>query len=275
MSGQPAERLDRTCGQGCKRYDRCNPHVTRVPAVILLRFFARGAKKQHDDPQSAMTYHPPLDVYDALQAHFGPQDWWPGATPLEIMVGSVLTQNTSWKNVEKAILNLQQLDLLDIDRLHACHLEELSEAIRPSGYFRVKAKRLWNLIDFVVRTHEGDLERMFATDQATLREQLLGISGIGPETADKIMLYAGELPAFVVDTYTARVVKRHGWIEPEADYHQLQEYFTGGLPDDVPLFGQYHALIVRVGNQHCSTKAKCEGCPLQGMLPESGVVELE
>lgn len=205
--------------------------------------------------------------------HYGPQDWWPGDSPLEIMIGAVLTQNTSWKNVEKAITNLKEADLLHLKRLHGVRLEELAEIIRPSGYYRLKAKRLHNLVDHVIRKYDGDLEWMFSHSVSTLREELLEINGIGPETADSILLYAGNLPTFVVDTYTARIMKRHGWIDWDADYHQIQEHFVSEVPAEVAHYNEFHALIVRTGNQFCRKTPKCEGCPLQCLLPESGIQE--
>ncbi|EAQ77131.1 endonuclease III domain-containing protein [Blastopirellula marina] len=214
-----------------------------------------------------------LDVYDRLLAHYGHQSWWPGDSPLEIMVGAVLTQNTSWKNVEKAIVNLKEEGLLDPFKLHETPVEELAEIIRPAGYYRLKAKRLQNLMRYVVDVHSGDLEAMFACSVDSLREDLLALNGIGPETADAILLYAGNLPTFVVDTYTSRVLKRHGWIEQEADYHQIQDQFVSQLPEDVALFNEYHALLVRVGNGHCRKTPKCETCPLCDLLPPSGIEE--
>lgn len=215
------------------------------------------------------------EVYERLVDAYGPQHWWPGESALEVMVGAVLTQNTSWRNVERAIENLREADVLSPAALHDVPREELAELIRPAGYFRLKAGRLKNLIDFVVDEFGGSLDDMFAVDVHTLRGQLLSVNGIGPETADSILLYAGQLPTFVVDTYTARVLKRHGWIEPEADYHAIKDHFEGNLEADVALFNEYHALLVRVGKHHCSRTPKCDGCPLEPLLPEGGVMELE
>ena len=212
-----------------------------------------------------------MDVYQRLLAAFGPQGWWPGDTPLEIVLGAVLTQNTSWKNVEKALENLRQADLLDLDALAGLPTEELAEIIRPAGYYRVKAKRLKNLLAFIHERYEGSLELMFTSSLGTLREELLAVSGIGPETADSILLYAGGLPTFVVDAYTARVFKRHGWIEPEADYHAIQEHFTSSLPEEVALFNEYHALLVEVGKSYCKKTPQCEACPLCELLPPGGI----
>ena len=214
---------------------------------------------------------PLQEVYDRLFNAFGPQHWWPGETPFEVMIGAVLTQNTSWSNVEKAIANLKEADLLDPHALYKVPVEELEELIRPAGYFRVKAKRLQNLLKFLVKEYDGDLEAMFARGLSSLREELLGINGIGPETADSILLYAGGLPTFVVDTYTHRYLARHGWIDFEADYHQIQDYFFDGLAQDVKLFNEYHALIVHLGKHLCKkTNPRCRECPLFDLLPPGG-----
>ena len=151
---------------------------------------------------------------------------------------------------------------------------ELAELIRPAGYYRQKARRLHNFIRFLDERHAGDLDRLFDQPVDALREQLLSINGIGPETADSILLYAAHLPTFVVDAYTARIFKRHGWIEPEADYYAIKSFAEDQLPEDVETFNEFHALIVQVGKQHCGKVAKCDGCPLQSMLPEGGPLEL-
>lgn len=213
------------------------------------------------------------DAYKRLLAAYGPQSWWPGETPLEVIVGAVLTQNTSWKNVEKAIANLRDEGVLSLDRLHRLNHAELAELIRPAGYYTVKSRRLKNLIDFIFARYDGSLDAMFATSLSTLREELLEVNGIGPETADAILLYAGNLPTFVIDAYTARVLKRHGWIEPEADYHAMQDHFLSTLESDAALFNEYHALLVKVGKEHCKPTPKCQGCPLEEMLPEGGSCE--
>jgi endonuclease-3 related protein len=210
------------------------------------------------------------EVYQRLYEHYGPQHWWPGESPFEVMVGAVLTQATNWKNVERAIQNLREAGLLDPERLRRAHVEELAELIRPAGYYRQKARRLHNLLEMIHRRYGGSLEAMFAADQQTLRRQLLEVNGIGPETADSILLYAAHRPSFVVDTYTARVLKRHGWIEPDADYHALKEFCESHLPREVPLYNEFHALLVRVGKEHCGTRPHCEHCPLAPLLPDGG-----
>ncbi len=216
------------------------------------------------------------EVYDRLFDAFGPQHWWPGESPFEVIVGAVLVQNTNWQNVERAIANLRDADLLAPRALFEVPVEELEELIRPAGYFRIKAKRLHSVLEFLVERYDvdrydGSLEAMFATPRDTLREQLLGVHGIGPETADSILLYAGDLPVFVVDTYTYRVMTRHGWIGFDADYHAIQEFFQDGLPEDVALYNEYHALLVRVGKHYCrKTRPKCDECPLRDFLPNGG-----
>lgn len=213
-----------------------------------------------------------LHVYERLLSAFGPQHWWPGDSPFEIVVGAVLVQNTAWRNVEHAIANLREAGVMDPHALYALSAAELAELIRPAGYYQVKARRLRNLLKFVVEEFDGSLEAMFSTSLATLREQLLSIHGIGPETADAILLYAGGLPTFVVDTYTHRVMARHGWIEYDASYHEIKDHFESALPADAPLYNEYHALLVRVGKDCCKrTGPKCELCPLAELLPASGI----
>jgi endonuclease-3 related protein len=208
-------------------------------------------------------------IYQRLYRHFGPQHWWPGDTPLEIMVGAVLTQNTNWENVEKAIANLRAADLLDLHRLAEIPTGILAELIRPSGYYNLKAVRLHNLLHAVVSEHDR-LENFFAGDLSTVRERLLAIKGIGPETADSILLYAAGKPTFVIDAYTHRLLLRHDLIWEETDYHEMQELFLNALPEDVSLYNEYHALIVKVGKEFCrKSKPRCGECPLGEMLPES------
>lgn len=211
------------------------------------------------------------EAYSLLLAAFGPQRWWPGESPFEVLVGAVLVQNTAWKNVEQAIENLREAGVLTLAGLQGLAQEEFEELIRPAGYYRVKARRLRNLLDFIESRYDGSLEQLFSTSLPTLREELLGINGIGPETADSILLYAGGLPSFVVDAYTGRVLARHGWIESEADYHAIQEEFARQLPEDPALFNEYHALLVELGKRHCKKAAPlCAGCPLERLLPAGG-----
>jgi endonuclease-3 related protein len=204
-----------------------------------------------------------LDIYRLLLDAFGPQHWWPGETPFEIALGAILTQNTSWSNVERAIANLKAAGLLDANRLHTIDMEQLETLIRPAGYFRVKAKRLRNFTTWLCDRYEGDMQNLDPIATGRLREELLAISGIGPETADSILLYALNRPVFVVDTYTARVMVRHGLLAPEElDYSRLQDLFTSSLEPEVALFNEFHALLVRAGKDYCKPRPKCEPCPL-------------
>jgi endonuclease-3 related protein len=214
-----------------------------------------------------------MEVYERMLTAFGPQHWWPGDSPFEIMVGAVLVQNTAWRNVERAISNLREAGVMEAHVLHQLPPAELAELIRPAGYYQLKTKRLRNLLQFIVEQYDGSLEAMFGTALGSLREQLLVINGIGPETADAILLYAGGLPTFVVDTYAHRVLARHGWLVYDASYDDIKDYFESALPKSAALYNEYHALLVRVGKDYCKRAApKCEACPLAAMLPASGVV---
>ena len=215
---------------------------------------------------------PLLEVYDRLLDAFGPQHWWPGESPFEVMVGAILVQNTAWRNVATAIENLRDEGLLEPQRLYELPARELQSLIRPAGYFRLKAERLRNLLRLVVEEYEGNEATLLALDSQALREKLLSVKGVGPETADSIVLYAAEQPKFVVDAYTFRVLARHGWIGYGADYYEMQDLFELHLPQDVALYNEYHALLVRVGHMYCRKRPKCEACPLCELLPEGGVV---
>ncbi|MDT8318292.1 MAG: endonuclease III domain-containing protein [bacterium] len=201
-------------------------------------------------------------VFERLLDFYGPQHWWPGETPFEVIVGAVLTQNTNWTNVEKAIANLKRDAVLTPWQINGIEEGRLAELIRPSGYFNIKAGRLKSFISFLFDSFEGDLDRMFALEIKPLRHKLLEVKGIGPETADSILLYAGNYPIFVVDAYTKRIFSRIGLIQAEHTYHQVQEFFMDRLESGVQLFNEYHALIVRHAKEHCRTKPLCNGCPL-------------
>lgn len=201
--------------------------------------------------------------YDALYKQYGPQGWWPAETELECLLGAILTQNTAWKNVEKALGNLKEKNLISIERLALIPTPSLAILIRPSGYFNQKAVKIKNFIDFIMENYDGSLEKMFAEDGQKLRDKLLKIKGIGPETADSILLYAARKPVFVVDAYTYRILLRHGLIPEETNYGEMQELFMDSLPEDVQLFNEYHALLVRLGKELCKKSPLCEGCPLE------------
>jgi len=204
-----------------------------------------------------------IEMFDLMLAHFGPRKWWPADTPLEMIVGAVLTQNTNWKNVEKAIANLKERGLLSVTALHAMSPGTLAEEIRPAGYFNVKAKRLKNLMAFVVERYEADLSVSLTEETGRLREGLLSVKGIGPETADSILLYAAHRPVFVVDAYTFRILLRHGMVDESAGYEELQSFFMDHLPDDTGLFNEFHALIVQTGKTYCRSTPRCKECPLE------------
>ena len=203
------------------------------------------------------------EIYRLLYDEFGPQQWWPGESRFEIITGAILTQNTNWANVEKAINNLKAADCLIPEKLHLLDPAQLAQLIRPAGYFNIKAKRLKNFVNWLFDNYNGELTDLESIDTGRFREELLTIKGVGRETADSILLYAFDRPIFVVDAYTARVVFRHELISPEADYEQLKELFESSLPADTPLFNEYHALLVRVGKEFCRPKARCPGCPLE------------
>ncbi len=203
------------------------------------------------------------EIYDLLFERFGHQHWWPGDGQFEIIVGAVLTQNTNWTNVEKAITNLKAADKLTPQKLHEIKIEKLAELIRPAGYFNIKAKRLKNLIERLFENYEGKLENIESVSTSRLREELLSVSGIGPETADSILLYAFNRPVFVVDAYTARICARHFLIEPPFEYDELQGLFIDNVDEDVLVFNEFHALLVRCGKEYCKPLARCESCPLE------------
>ncbi|WP_456430907.1 endonuclease III domain-containing protein [Thermosulfuriphilus sp.] len=205
-----------------------------------------------------------LELYDRLLDHFGPQGWWPAESPFEVCVGAILTQNTNWQNVERAIENLKKQSLLEPSALARIPLDRLAYLIRPAGYYNIKARRLRNFVDFLLQGWQGDLKAMFAEGLA-LRDKLLGLSGIGPETADSILLYAGDLPIFVVDAYTKRILHRHLLAPEEIAYDELQALFMESLPQDVALYQEYHALLVALGKGYClKSRPKCPQCPANG-----------
>lgn len=206
------------------------------------------------------------DLYSRLLEYFGPQQWWPGDSPFEVMVGAVLTQNTNWHNVEKAINNLKDAGVLSLEKMSDLPSGLLAEYIRPAGYYNIKAERLGNLFTFIRGSYNDDIETLFQQPLEVLREELLQVKGIGPETADSILLYAGEKPIFVVDTYTHRVLVRHDIIDQEYGYREIQEMFMDNLDQDSGFFNEYHALLVQVGKTFCKKrKPNCEACPLKGI----------
>jgi len=218
---------------------------------------------------------PPLRlVYRALFKAWGPQYWWPAETRIEMMIGAILTQNTAWTNVEKALTNLKNAGVLTISALHAAPLDQLAAWIRPAGYFNVKAKRIKHFIAWLVDHHGGDIDRVFRGETKTVRAELLAIHGIGKETADSMLLYAGHHPVFVVDAYTRRFLVRHHWIDPKASYDEIaalfEQHLNANTGEKVSLYNEFHALIVALAKRHCRTRPDCAKCPLKRWLPKPG-----
>ena len=215
--------------------------------------------------------HPPLDEYfNSLFTAFGPQRWWPGKTQFEVIVGAILAQNTSWANVERAIKNLRATGLLTPAAIEKVALLRLERLIRSSGYFRQKARKLKAFCAFLRTEYGGSLKRMFTTPTNELREKLLGVFGVGPETADSILLYAGGHPVFVVDAYTRRMLVRHRWAEETTKYEDIRWMFERQFPGNAQRFNEFHALIVNAGKIFCrTTKPACGECPL-GRYHEEG-----
>ena len=238
--------------------------------------------------------------YTALLARYGPQNWWPARSRFEVIVGAYLTRNTNWSNVEKAMANLRRARRLSVSAMREMPIDELETLVRPSGYFRQKARNLKTFIAFLDRQYSGSLTQMFAKPTAKLRTELLELNGVGPETADSILLYAGNHPVFVVDAYTRRVLLRHGIIGDKTGYeeiramieqaiisseaeslivkntvsdprHPVSRMSSSARSELAQHYNELHALIVRVGNHYCRTKPSCEGCPLQTFLkPPAG-----
>lgn len=216
---------------------------------------------------------PWTQTYRLLLAHFGPQHWWPGDTPFEVMVGTVLTQNTAWSNVERAIANLKAAGALNAPALLALADDRLAALIRPAGYFNVKARRLKALCAFLEQAGVADEPHALATAAplAELRHRLLAVHGVGEETADAILLYALGLPSFVVDAYTRRIFARLGLIAADESYARVRHRFMDQLPADPALFNEYHALIVALGKAACRPRPHCEHCPLWRCCPRRGI----
>jgi endonuclease-3 related protein len=204
-----------------------------------------------------------MEMYEAMRNRFAHQGWWPGEGKLEICVGAILTQNTNWQNVEKAVANLRAAGRMSVAALHAMDRGQIAELIRPAGYFNVKANRLKNFIDAVAAAG-GDIDAFLDRPVDSLREDLLAVNGIGKETADSIVLYAAGRLSFVVDAYTFRILFRHFLVGEEDDYESVKELFESNLPDDLDLWNDYHAQLVAVGKQYCRPTARCPGCPLEG-----------
>jgi endonuclease III related protein len=203
-----------------------------------------------------------LKIYKILRNRFGHQEWWPGDSPFEVMIGAILTQNTAWKNVEKAIANLKSEGLLSYEGLIKCSMEKLAFLVRPSGYYNQKAKKLKNFLSFMEENFGGSIDSMKRVKLDKMRKMLLEVNGIGPETADSILLYALAKRIFVVDAYTKRIFSRIGLIESFWNYEKIQAFFMDNLSSSLPLYNDYHAQIVMFGKEICRTRPKCDLCPL-------------
>ncbi len=210
----------------------------------------------------ALALHAIERIYQRLYEFFGAQRWWPGETVEEIIIGAVLTQNTNWENVERAIDNLKEAHALSLKKIATLSAEKLSALIRPSGYFNVKEKRLRAVAEYFVRRCNGDPSRLKGIPTCRLRKELLGVYGVGRETADSILLYALGRRIFVVDAYTMRMGRRHGLLSEKDDYEDARRVFESSLKKSVRLYNEYHALIVRLGKEYCKPHSHCDGCPL-------------
>jgi len=239
-----------------------------LPTAAPLRNPSRRASRKSPPPHPA-PHRPELTLYfhAMLRAH-GPQHWWPGRTRFEVIVGAILTQNTSWTGVERAIANLRRARLLSPGPIESVPIQHLANLIRSSGSFRQKARKLKAFVAFLQSQYKGSLNQLFATPTPKLREQLLAVHGIGPETADAILLYAGNHPVFVVDAYTRRILERHGLTDGKESYDEIRQTFQSNLPADPKLFNEYHALIVHTGKHFCRKREPdCVHCALEPFLP--------
>ena len=208
-----------------------------------------------------------LNIFSTLSSALGPSHWWPGETPFEVAIGAILTQNTNWQNVEKAIFNLKQENLLKPEKLYSLPEQQLAQLIRPAGYYRIKAKRLKNFLNFLYYECDLNFDLLKKQKLQELRPKLLQVNGIGPETADSILLYALNKPTFVVDAYTRRMFNRHGLVVEDITYEELRSFFMDVLPPDVQLYNEFHALIVRTAKKWClKKKPLCSDCPLAHFL---------
>jgi len=250
--------------------------------------------KQHKQNKKIAT-EPLLQLSTLLLRHYGQQNWWPARNRFEVIIGAYLTQNTKWMNVEKAMSNLRRAGKLSVAGIRQTPISELEQLIRPAGYFRQKAERLKIFVRFLDENYAGSLARLFSLPVPTLRQNLLELKGVGPETADSIILYAAGKPSFVVDAYTRRILERHNWAEASTPYDDIKAAFesalAGGSGSGIPahdprhppsqmsrlrteptaqLYNEVHAVIVRVGNAFCRSKANCDQCPLRVLLPAKG-----
>jgi endonuclease-3 related protein len=271
------------------------PNELSSAASVPSQELHRSAYQITRSPDHPITRSQLPSYYSALLSRYGPQNWWPARSRFEVIVGAYLTQNTNWSNVEKALVNLRRVRMLSVRAMRQAPLGELEALVRPSGYFRQKARKLKTFIAFLDHHYSGSLARMFAQPTEKLRAELLELNGVGPETADSILLYAGNHPVFVVDAYTRRVLLRHGIIREKTSYEEIRSLIeqaiatadaeslavSSSAPEPrhpvSPMsraarsilaqhYNEFHALIVRVANHYCRKTAKCDGCPLQPLL---------
>lgn len=203
-----------------------------------------------------------LEIYRLLMNRFGHRNWWPADTPFEVIIGAILTQNVAWKNASRAIDGLTRANLLDPAALHEIAAEDIARLIKPSRFYNMKAVKIENFMDFYFNEYGGDMSVMSAESPDILRKKLLAVKGLGQETVDSILLYACDMPAFVVDAYTKRIFQRYGIFKKEPSYEEVQRYFTENLPEDVALYNDFHAQIVHLGNCICKTRPLCGSCPI-------------
>jgi len=244
-----------------------NMQSTAPSPIRALSPAVHSAQRTRPEDHASAT----LQAYfETLSSALGPMEWWPARSPFEVIVGAILTQNTAWMNVERAVENLRREKLLRPRAMERVSQARLARLVRPSGYFRQKARKLKAFVQFLRERHGGSLVRMFRAPTSELRQQLLAVHGIGPETADSILLYAGHHPVFVVDSYTHRILGRHGLAGGKPDYDGIQSLFETNLPRDSALYNEFHALLVNVGKNWCrKTQPRCGDCPLLPYLPEN------
>lgn len=203
----------------------------------------------------------PYELYEFILSHFGPQHWWPAETPFEVVVGAILTQQTTWKNVEKAIENLKSSHVLDPCKISNLPLGKLEVYVKPTGFYRQKARRLKDICTYIFVEYNGSLKGLFNKKTCSLRAELLSLKGIGPETADSIILYAAGKPSFVIDAYTKRICERLQ-LTHDLGYEPLKRFFENSLPKNVEIYKEFHALLVELGKNYCKTRSVCKDCPL-------------
>jgi len=214
-----------------------------------------------------------LDIYKRLYRHFGPRNWWPAKTPFEVMVGAILTQNAAWSNVEKAITNLKKKKLLSFKKMKSVDCMTLRLCVKPSGFYKEKAKKLKDFVMFLDKRCKGGVTKLSREKTRNLRQSLLNVRGVGPETADSILLYALKRKTFVVDAYTRRIFSRHDLVKEGDTYNQIKTFFEENLPRDRQLYNEYHALIVEAGKNYCKKKKPlCSICPLGVVKPKKNMI---